>query len=469
MVIVLPVALVALVVTAAVAAVGVRAAARSMQRQAAADRDAAVRAAVEAVTASVAATSATERAATVQAAVDTVVQVAGEKFDDQRGAATRELDLRSQTIAEQVSGLNQSFAQQLTGMHAELTRVSDLVGELQRDRLAQHGQVVESIEQAARQTASLSEVTRGLREVLASSRVRGQWGERMADDVLRSAGLVEGINYLRQVQLPGGTRPDVTFLLPHERVLHMDVKFPLENYVKYLEAASAGGDRAGADAFRRQFTKDVRQRVKEVTTRDYVDTETTVGYVLLFIPNEAVYSFLHENDPDLVDAALGQGVVLCSPFTLFAVLGVVRQAVETVQLQRTSDEILQCLGRFSTQWTKFSDSLDQLGRRFESAQKAYDDLAGTRRRVLQRSLDEVDRLREARGAALPAVAALARPPASSADDDERHAGADDGDDDDGDDDLGPVARAAGAEHDVAPPTSPPGPRVPRLRPIRGRS
>jgi DNA recombination protein RmuC len=224
-----------------------------------------------------------------------------------------------------------------------------------------------------------------------------------------------------------------------------------------------------------------------VTTRDSVDTETTVGYVLLFIPNEAVYGFLHENDPGLVDTALAQGVVLCSPFTLFAVLGVVRQAVETVQLQRTSDEILQCLGRFTTQWSKFSDSLDLLGRRFESAQKAYDDLAGTRRRVLQKSLDEVDRLRESRAAGAPAVVAppeaRSLPSRDRGDDDEGGVDGDEPDDhDDHDDhDDGRAASivvepmAAGAEHDVArslPPSLPPtrpASRVPRLRPIRGRS
>ena len=225
----------------------------------------------------------------------------------------------------------------------------------------------------------------------------------------------------------------------------------------------------------------MRQRVKEVTTRDYIDAETTLGYVLLFIPNEAVYGFVHENDPGLVDAALAQGVVLCSPFTLFAVLGVVRQAVETVQLQRTSDEILRCLGSFTTQWTKFSDSLDTLGKRFESAQKAYDEVAGTRRRVLQKSLDEVDRLRESREPTPTGrPVAIAAPVAAAGADHDHDHHHDHGDDDheldlspgdELDDGIGQLA--VGAEHDGSPAGHPAArvpalTRVPRLRPIRGR-
>ena len=61
-------------------------------------------------------------------------------------------------------------------------------------------------------------------------------------------------------------------------------------------------------------------------------------------------------------------MVLCSPFTLFAVLGVIRQAVDTVQLERAGDEILDSLGRFSAQWTKLSDCVDGHGQPVDGLQ-----------------------------------------------------------------------------------------------------
>ena len=47
---------------------------------------------------------------------------------------------------------------------------------------------------------------RQLRKILASPKPRGQWGERMADDVLRLAGLREHVNYRKQKAVEGGSR-----------------------------------------------------------------------------------------------------------------------------------------------------------------------------------------------------------------------------------------------------------------------
>jgi len=94
---------------------------------------------------------------------------------------------------------------------------------------------------------------------------------------------------------------------------------------------------------------------------------------------------------------LRQGVVLCSPFTLFAVLGVIRKAVDCALIERASDEILVALGRFSDQWLRFSEHLDRLGKQLGTVQSTYDDLSGVRRRQLEKRLDEIDNLRTARG------------------------------------------------------------------------
>ena len=283
----------------------------------------------------------------------------------------------------------EAFEQRVSGLHDEIRRMGELVATLRLERAEQQGQVLTSLREATRTTAALSDTTRQLREALASPKARGQWGERMADDVLRLAGLVEGVSYVRQTPLPGGTVPDVTFLLPGDLVLHMDVKFPVDNYLRSLEASSPAEQAAAEQA----FLRDVRQRVKEIAGRGYVDPATTVDHVLVFIPNEAVYGFVHEHDPGLIDFALRQQVVLCSPCTLFAVLAVVRRAVEAFRLERTSSEVLQCVASFGEQWDRFSAQLDTVVKRVESVHTAIDDLAGPRRRQLQRTLDHLDGVR----------------------------------------------------------------------------
>jgi len=277
------------------------------------------------------------------------------------------------------AGELRALRDQVARLHESMARSS---GEL-RAQLASHGE----------QTASLTATAGALREVLASPKARGQWGERMADDVLRLAGLVEGVSYVKQRATRHGTVPDVTFLLPGAQVLHMDVKFPVANYVRWIDARTD----AERESLRVAFLRDVRARVRELTGRGYVDPAGgTLDYVLLFLPNESIYAFVHEHDPALLDDALRQKVVLCSPLTLYAVLAVVRQAAEAAAIERTSGEVLASLGAFTAEWGRFCESLDKVGRAVDAVERAYGELAGTRRRALERPLARVDELRRTR-------------------------------------------------------------------------
>lgn len=295
--------------------------------------------------------------------------------------------LRSTSELDGKKGL---IDQQLASMTGELGKVNDLVRELEHDRHHAFGQLTNELKRQHEGLNTLSEHTHQLREALSNSRVRGQWGERMAEDVLQLAGFLEGINYRKQSTLAGAGRPDYTFLLPNGLVMHMDVKFPLDNYVRHLEATND----LERTRFRDQFLRDVRDRVKELTTRGYLDAaDETVDCLLLFIPNEQVYSFVQENDRDAIDDAMRHKIVLCSPLTLYAVLSVVRQAVDNFRLERTSNEILGLLRDFSLQWEKYSGQLDRVQQRFDGVAKEYATLMTTRHRALQRPLDKIDSLR----------------------------------------------------------------------------
>ncbi len=279
-----------------------------------------------------------------------------------------------------------------SGVQTELQRLGSLVSELGTASAQRFGQVDESLRAHAEVAGALSDSTRSLREALANPQARGRWGERMAEDVLRLAGFTEHVNYRKQRQLEGSNlRPDYTFELPKGHVLHMDVKFPLASYLRYLEV----DNEVERQAHLKRFLADVRLRVKELAKREYAaeSGRPTVDYVLLFLPNEQLTGFIHEHDPSLLDDALTQRVVMCSPLTLFAFLGVIRQAFDNFMVERTSDEILQLLGKFGQQWQKYSESTEKVKRHFDSVQREFDQLTGTRRRALERPLQQLEALR----------------------------------------------------------------------------
>ncbi len=315
---------------------------------------------------------------------DEFLKLAKAKLDSEREVSAKDLDAKKSLID-----------QQLQQMTVELGKVAQLMSDLEKDRVEKFGQLSSQLKATNEHTAALLQTTSTLREALASTKARGQWGERMAEDVLRLAGFMENVNYVKQKTLEGvGSRPDFTFLLPRNLKLNMDVKFPLDNYVRFIEATSEV-DRA---KFRSDFLKDVKARIKEVTSREYINPEQeTVDSVLLFIPNEQIYAFIQEQDRSLLDDGIRNGVVICSPVTLFAILAVIRKAVDNFTLERTSNEILSLFGAFRRQWDEFVKKLELLGRRIGDAQKEYEALTTTRRRQLERPLNRIEDLRTQRG------------------------------------------------------------------------
>jgi DNA recombination protein RmuC len=343
-----------------------------------------------------------QRKASIDAVIENVKASFGSLSLDALSKATEEflklsktkLESEREVCAKELDEKKVLIDQQLQRMSSELENISKLMNALEKDRVEKFGELTTQLRTAGEQTTALMQTTNTLREALSSTKARGQWGERMAEDVLRLAGFVEDINYLKQKAIEGsGSRPDFTFLLPRNLKVNMDVKFPLDNYVKFLEARSEPEKVKS----RNDFLRDVKARIKEVTTREYINPDqNTLDYVLLFIPNEQIYSFIHEQDSSILDEGIKNRVVFCSPITLFAVLAVIRQAVDNFSLEQTSNEILSLLGNFKKQWALFLKKLELLGKRIDDTKKEYDALIMTRRRQLERPLDKIEAIRTER-------------------------------------------------------------------------
>jgi len=327
--------------------------------------------------------------AALTAALDHLAAANRAIVGDGRAAASAELETKKELIDQQLAGVNE-----------HMQRMTDVVAQLERDRETKFGALAEQLARQQEGLAGLNQTTQSLREALSSTKVRGQWGERMAEDVLALAGFVRDVNYRRNRAIESGV-PDFTFLMPQDVLLHMDVKFPLDNYLRHLDAESE----LDQHRFRDAFLHDVRDHVRSLASRGYADSEDCVDYVLLFIPNEALYAFVHEHAPAIPDDALRRGVVMCSPLTLFAVLSVVRQSIESFRVERTAHEILGLLLELDKQWDKYVDRMGKLGRSLDTTRRDFDELTGTRQRGVEKVLRKIDALR----ADQPALGAVADP------------------------------------------------------------
>lgn len=295
---------------------------------------------------------------------------------DQLGTKAEAIDVGLRAVADSVS--------------QKLKDVDTAINNLREMNSQQYGSVERAVE-------ALTKRTDNLNDVLSNSQARGQWGERLAEDMLRAAGFVEGVNYEKQATIDSGGRPDFRFDMPPDRVLFMDVKFPLDKYSEFVGAT----DDSVRSAARRSFVVAVRGHVDTLARRDYVNNsvDNTLDYVLMFVPNESISGFVHESDPDLIDYALSKKVVMCSPLTLYAFLVVIRQAADSFHTEKTAAEIMQYVNLFQKQWGEYTAAVDKVEKTFETLldQIASINTDGTRFKKLRAQVKKIEKLRTKQG------------------------------------------------------------------------
>ena len=313
------------------------------------------------------------------AATEQFLQLAKSRLETESERQGAEIDDKRRAVETAVNSLNE-----------RLKSYEELVRGFEKDREKKYGSLEAQIRSAISTTERLQGTTESLQSMLSNSRTRGQWGERMAEDILRACGLQEGVQYEKnKAQETVATRPDYTFFLPDGHKFHMDVKFPLDNYMRLVNAAK-DEERA---RFKTEFLRDAKARIKEVTKRDYINPdEKTLDYMLLFIPNEQVYGFLQEADPSLMDEAMKLRVVLCSPFTLFAALRIIRQAYDNFHFTKATEEIVHLVAAFRQTFEKFRDRFARLGEQLDKTQGVYDEILQTSFKRLDSAVSKIERI-----------------------------------------------------------------------------
>ena len=245
----------------------------------------------------------------------------------------------------------------------------------------------EHLNQSLEATKELKVSTEGLRNLLSNNRLRGDWGEQVAEDLLLAAGFVENVNFLKQSTTESKAgRPDFTILLPDGTKLNIDAKFPFDDLVAY-QAAETDSDKKKA---LKNFEAAVKNKVREVTTRDYINPEDqTVDFVVMFIPNEMIFSFIYEKLPGMSEYCNQRKVVLTGPFGFTALVRLILQAYKNFQYEKGLQQILGLNEKFQGEYEKFGDSMSRLGNQIETTRKTFTEIDTTRTKQLGRVVDKI--------------------------------------------------------------------------------
>lgn len=234
-----------------------------------------------------------------------------------------------------------------------------------------------------------------LKKVLTSVRARGAWGEvqlgALLDDVLsrdqyetnvptRKGG--ERVEFA--LRLPGsGNEPNDAVWLP------IDAKFPLEAYVRLVEAQDRGTPEA-AETASKQLEQAVRASAKMIRDK-YVEPPFTTDFALLFVPVESLYAEILRR-PGLVEGLqTDYRVVLAGPSTLAALLNALQLGFRTLAIQKRTSEVWKVLAEAKTEFNRYATILERMQKKAEEMIGIIED-GHTRTRAINRKLRDVEEM-----------------------------------------------------------------------------
>lgn len=152
----------------------------------------------------------------------------------------------------------------------------------------------------------------------------------------------------------------------------------------------AEADEVGKKEYLKLFEKDVKDKIKQVVSRNYINPQdNTVDFVILFIPNEMIFSFIYDKMNSLWTDGMKQKVVFAGPFSFTAILRLVRQAYDNFRYQKNVQKIITQIKAFEIEFDKYNEEFTKIGDRIKSLSDQYAFVEGTRTKQLLKTVDKV--------------------------------------------------------------------------------
>lgn len=280
----------------------------------------------------------------------------------------------SRSLGQIVDPLKENIAELRKAMEAENKEQAERNGEM-KERI--RNLMIHS--EAARKSAD--ELAAAFKH---GSKVQGDWGETILEELLTSQGLTKGIHFDVQAVIrdrdgkalhseTGGTvRPDVILHLDEHRDVIIDSKVSLTAYVDYVNAT----EQTQRENFLKAHVDSLKRHVKELSAKDYSSyiqpPKVSVGYVIMFVPNVgALWSALNA-EPSLWRRAAEMNVYIADEQSLYGALKMVSLTWTQVAQARNHEKVYELAGEMLERVGMFMERYEAVGKALDKAKEEYD-------------------------------------------------------------------------------------------------
>ncbi len=300
------------------------------------------------------------------------LRLAEQNLGAQHERAKRELGDREQAVENLVKPIKDALQQS----QAQITA-------LEKSRSEAYGGIKSQLETMQINQQSLTQETQNLVNALRRPEVRGRWGEITLRRLVELAGMVEHCDFQEQVHTTSDEktiRPDMIVRMPDQRELVVDVKTPLDAYLEAVEAKDDAQRKLGLE----RHSRNVREHIRKLASKTYWEQfSKSPEFVILFIPGDQFLSAALNEDPDLIEYALSQQIILATPTSFVALLKAVAYGWRQLALADNAEEIRRLAEDLYGRLSAFVGHMNKVGKQLASSVENYNRAVGSlERKVL---------------------------------------------------------------------------------------
>jgi len=235
-----------------------------------------------------------------------------------------------------------------------------------------------------------------LKKVLSNVKTRGVLGEIQLGNILEeimsreqyetNVKTKKGSDAIVEfaIKLPGKDNNDGSVYLP------IDAKFPQEDYVR-LQTAYEAGDPIAVEISMKALLHAVKKFAKDISTK-YIDPPHTTDFGIMFLPIEGLFAEV-VRQPDMIAFLQREyKIVVTGPTTLAAMLNSLQMGFKTLAIQKRSSEVWNVLASVKKEFNTFGGVLEKAQKKLNEANNEIENLVGTRTRIMQSKLKNVEQL-----------------------------------------------------------------------------
>ena len=322
------------------------------------------------------------------------VEVLQAKFDETIAKLTAQVkndtaDMLKARQKEFSESSQASFGQLVTPLNQNIAELKKVIAEGNKEQAERNGEMRERI----RTLLEHSDAARKSADELAAafkhgSKIQGDWGETILEELLSSQGLTKGIHFDTQPVISdaeghpvrnvngGIMRPDVILHLDQQREVIIDSKVSLTAYVDYVNAENEADRQKALTA----HLDSIRKHVRELSAKDYAayvqSPKITAGYVIMFVPNAGALWTALAAEPDLWRKAADSNVYITDEQSLYGALKIVSitwtqvlQARNHEKVFELANEMISRVGQFMESYKTIGDALDKVRTAYEGGMK----------------------------------------------------------------------------------------------------